>query len=118
MENGQTSSWGAYIQRLCTLFEVSRKELLVKNGESLKRQEEIDDLHNTSLLLAHKLIEQYEEWLQEMDEIIALLKNRKNSPKSFHNLNSILRGGINPIVSITRENLIFISNYYIGSNKY
>lgn len=77
MENGQTSSWGAYIQRLCTLFEVSPKELFVKNGESLKRQEEIDGLHNTSLLLAHKLIEQYEEWLQEKDEIIALLKNRK-----------------------------------------
>lgn len=78
MENGQTSSWGGHIQRLCTIFEVSPKELFVKDGEFIKaKQMEIDGLYDLSLFLAHKLIEQYEELLKQKDKTIARLKNKK-----------------------------------------
>ncbi|MBB4805370.1 transcriptional regulator with XRE-family HTH domain [Chryseobacterium defluvii] len=85
IESGESHSWAAYIEKLSEIFEMKPENFLTDETNNLE-QENTDQKGgmafqfvgtiNTINSLSEKLIEQYEERIQELKEQVNYWKNK------------------------------------------
>lgn len=75
MEKGESSSWASYINNICGLYNIAPEELL-KQDTNTFNQNNKEGSNNGIVInnLSEKLIEQYEQRLQEKDTYIVKLE--------------------------------------------
>lgn len=90
IENGESHSWAAHIEKLSEILEVKPEDFLTDETNNLE-QENTDQKGgmafqfvgtiNTINNLSEKLIEQYEERIKELKDQVEFWKNRAGSSK-------------------------------------
>ena len=90
IENGESHSWAAHIEKLSDILEVKPEDFLTDETNNLE-QENTDQKGgmafqfvgtiNTINNLSEKLIEQYEERIKELKDQVEFWKNRAGSSK-------------------------------------
>ncbi len=81
MENGQTSTWTAMIDKICTIYKIEPEELLLsKEKYTLISNKQKGETTSSIVInnLSEKAIELYERMLNEKDKKIADLEKRLN----------------------------------------
>lgn len=77
MENGESHTWAIHILKICKIFAIAPEELL-----RIETSQKAVSSEDTSLVLSHKVIEQYEERIKELKKMIKDLKSNKKTLKS------------------------------------
>ena len=86
IETGESNSWASYLERLCSLFEVSPSELF-NTDTFILNQRNGRDSHNGYIInqLSEKLIDQYEARIAQCEGVIAEKDAALNKQESMIN---------------------------------
>lgn len=76
MENGENHSWANYILKICEVFTISPEDLVKRDLPD--RNTKSQKLNSTYSVqeLSDKLIQQYEQRINELKEIIEIYKDK------------------------------------------
>ena len=80
IESGESHSWANYLIEICQVFEISPEELVKCENIMIDNNQERGSSNNAIIInqLSGKLIEQYEERIQELKQIIYDLRENQN----------------------------------------
>lgn len=81
IEKGESNSWAAHLERICTLFEIEPEELIKQENISISYNKGKSINGFIVNQLSEKLIEQYEIRLKEKDMYIAKLEKELENKK-------------------------------------
>jgi transcriptional regulator with XRE-family HTH domain len=80
IESGESHSWASYLTEICQVFEITPEEL-VKSDTIVVNINEQEGVSANGIIinqLSEKLIEQYEERIQELKQIISDLRENQS----------------------------------------
>ena len=83
IETGESNSWASYLERLCSLFEVSPSELFNTDALIFNQHAKNNAVNNgyTVNQLSEKLIDQYEARIADKEAAIKELRGQVNELK-------------------------------------
>ncbi|MFW0739741.1 helix-turn-helix domain-containing protein [Flavobacterium sp. T12S277] len=77
MENGENHSWANHISRICEIFTIYPEDLIRRDLlDGNNNQQKLNSTYSVQEL-SDKLIEQYEQRINELKEIIEIYKDKK-----------------------------------------
>ncbi|MDT8347819.1 MAG: helix-turn-helix transcriptional regulator, partial [Flavobacteriaceae bacterium] len=76
LENRETYSWAAHLEKLCEIFEVRPEEIVTQDNVIINNAQTGGSSNNAFIInqLSEKLLAQYENRLKELEDLIKIIK--------------------------------------------